>query len=598
MYNLQIQHPPFLFSNMRCVALSVLCLLCTCNLTAQDSIANSWKKPVDLPILLSGNFGELRSNHFHSGIDFKTQGRVGKAVKTVHDGYVSRISVSPSGYGNAIYVDHPNGLTTVYAHLLRFNDSIATYMNAEQYRLERFKVDIKPSKTQFPVKQGDLLGLSGNSGSSGGPHLHFEVRNTVTEEVLDPIVYYKDQIKDTRAPKIRSIKIYPIPGKGTLNGNTKPIIITPTQGKNGTLSISQPIKAWGEFGFAVQTYDYMDNTTNIYGVKEITLKADSTLLFRSDIKQYSFDETRYLNALIDYPEWCKNRAFFIKSFVEPGNKLRFIEAPNHGILAIRKAGTYQLAYQLSDIYGNKTTLRFDVTGSEQPIIPIERENTTLFSFRSMNLWGARGIRLAIPRNNLYSNLYFQYKAKADSTALALTHYLHNEPVPLNQSAQLSLHLQHDTLHNKQQYGIVQLKRGRTYWIGGDYRHGWIDADIDELGNYTINIDKVAPKITPINSNSWVSNQKITFKITDNLSGVKSYRATIDNQFVLFTHDAKTATITYHLNKQQLTGKHLLTLSVTDGCGNKATYTHTYSLSKTKASAPSKTKTKQKRKKHN
>ena len=589
-----MKYSPFLFSNIRCLALSALCLLCTCSLKAQDSIANSWKKPIDLPILLSGNFGELRSNHFHSGIDFKTEGRVGKVVNTVHDGYVSRISVSPSGYGNAIYVDHPNGLTTVYAHLLRFNDSIATYINTEQYRLERFKVDIKPSKTQFPVKQGDLLGLSGNSGSSGGPHLHFEVRNTVTEEVLDPIVYYKDQIKDTRAPKIRSIKIYPIPGKGTLNGNSNPIIITPKQGKNGTLSINHPIKAWGELGFAVKTYDYMDNTTNIYGVKEITLKVDSTLLFRSDINQYSFDETRYLNALIDYPEWSKNRAFFIKSFVEPGNKLRFIEAPNHGILTIRKAGTYQLAYQLSDIYGNKTTLRFEVTGSEQPIKPIELENTTLFSFRSMNLWGARGIRLTIPRNNLYSNLHFQYKAKADSTALALTHYLHNEPVPLHQSAQLSLHLQHDTLSNKQQYGIVQLKRGKTYWIGGNYRNGWLDAAIDELGNYTIKIDDIAPKIAPITPNKWSSSGKIAFKITDSLSGIKSYHAMIDNQFVLFTHDAKTATISYLLNKQQAVGKHVLTLIVTDTCGNQATYTKAYSLSETELKA----KTKQTRKKHN
>jgi hypothetical protein len=568
-----MKYLPLLISLIRYVALFSVPFIVANPAAARDSVAHAWLKPMDLPILLSGSFSELRSNHFHSGIDFKTAGRVGKEVVTVHDGYISRISVSPSGYGNAIYVDHPNGLTTVYAHLLRFNDSIAAYVQAEQYRVEQFKVDIAPEPSRFPLEQGALLGWSGNSGSSGGPHLHFEVRHTANQEVIDPLPFYKDRIKDTRPPKIRSIKVYPIPGKGTLNGDEKPIILTPQQAKDGSLVIDKPLRAWGEIAFAINAYDYMDNTSNTYGIQEILLTADSALLFRNTISPFLFDETRYLNTLIDFAEWSNSRAFFIKSHVEPANRLRGIETPHRGTLIVDTLKAYQLNYLLTDSYGNSTALHFKVTGVEQPIQPIDLEHTTLFTHRTTNRWGAKGIRLSIPQKCLYSNVHFHYSVKADSSALASTHYLHHEPLPLHQAAQLSLHLQHDTLANKAQYGIVKLSRGRQYWIGGTYRNKWIDADVRELGVYTIARDNIAPRITPLNKDKWRSSRKISFKITDNLSGVKAYRAEIDNQFVLFAHDAKTATITYHLTKQQALREHSVKLIVTDGCGNNAVYTN-------------------------
>lgn len=545
-------------------------LVCCQTLTAQQL-----RKPMDHPILLSGNFGELRSNHFHSGIDFKTQGVEGKPIHSVKDGYVSRISVSPWGYGNGLYITHPDGTTTVYGHLQKFSKKITAYIKEKQYAQESFNVNLMLTPDELPIKEGELVALSGNTGSSGGPHLHFEIRDTETEETIDPIEYYKDLIQDTRPPKIQGIMVYPMQGKGIVNGSRRKLELKPVTAKNGKQILTGKIEAWGEIGLAVKAYDYMDNTSNIYGVKDITLTADNQVIFRSHLDRFAFHETRYLNSLTDFEEWKEHRSFYIKSFVEPGNRLRFIESLDRGILTIDEPRTYHLTYRLADAFGNTTTLSIRVEGKEQPIPQIDTENTELFHWWSDNRFGAKGIRLTIPKGNLYDDLYFRYSAKEDSTALGATHRLHNKPVALHKSAKLSLRLQTDTLENKRQYGIVRLQNGRRSWSGGVYRNGWIDTDIRELGSYTVGQDRVPPTITPLNPATWVSKQTIAFRLSDNLSGVQTYRGEIDGQFVLFEMNSKSV-ITYKFDKERLArGKHTLKLTVDDACGNQSTYTYPF-----------------------
>lgn len=545
-------------------------LVCCQTLTAQQL-----RKPMDHPILLSGNFGELRSNHFHSGIDFKTQGVEGKPIHSVKDGYVSRISVSPWGYGNGLYITHPDGTTTVYGHLQKFSKKITAYIKEKQYTQESFNVNLMLTPDELPVKEGELVALSGNTGSSGGPHLHFEIRDTETEETIDPIEYYKDLIQDTRPPKIQGIMVYPMQGKGVVNGSRRKLELKPVTAKNGKQTLTGKIEAWGEIGLAVKAYDYMDNTSNIYGVKDITLTAGNQVIFRSHLDRFAFHETRYLNSLTDFEEWKEHRSFYIKSFVEPGNRLRFIESLDRGILTIDEPRTYHLTYRLADTFGNTTTLSIRVEGKEQPIPQVDTENTELFHWWSDNRFGAKGIRLTIPKGNLYDDLYFRYSAKEDSTALGATHRLHNKPVALHKSAKLSLRLQTDTLENKRQYGIVRLQNGRRSWSGGVYRNGWIDTDIRELGSYTVGQDRVPPTITPLNPATWVSKQAIAFRLSDNLSGVQTYRGEIDGQFVLFEMNSKSV-ITYKFDKERLArGKHTLKLTVDDACGNQSTYTYPF-----------------------
>lgn len=553
--------------------LAGICLLS--GIISTTAEAQQLRKPMDHPILLSGNFGELRSNHFHSGIDFKTQGVEGKPIHAVQDGYVSRISVSPWGYGNGLYITHPDGTTTVYGHLQKFSKKITAYLKEKQYEQESFNVNLTLTPDELPVAEGELVALSGNTGSSGGPHLHFEVRDTETEEPMDPIEYYKDQIQDTRPPKIQGIMIYPMIGKGVVNGSSRKLELKPVTAQNGKQTFTAKIEAWGEIGLGVKAYDYMDNTTNIYGVKDITLAVDSQVVFRSDLNRYAFSETRYLNSFTDFEEWKEHRSFYMKSFVDPGNRLRFIESVDRGILTIDEPRTYHLTYRLADAFGNTTKLSIQIIGKEQPVPEINTDNTELFHWWSDNRFGAKGIRLSIPKGNLYDDLYFRYSVKEDSTALGATHRLHNKPVTLHKSAQLSIRLQTDTLENKQQYGIVRLQNGRRSWSGGVYRNGWIDTDIRELGSYTVGQDVVPPKITPLNPATWVSKQAISLRLSDNLSGVKTYRGEIDGQFVLFEMNSKSV-ITYHFDKERLArGKHVLNLVATDACGNQSSYTYPF-----------------------
>ena len=537
--------------------------------------AQALRNPFDFPILLSGSFGELRSNHFHSGIDFKTQGAEGKAIHAVQAGYVARIAVSPWGYGNALYLAHPDGTTTVYGHLQRFNARIAAYLKEQQYAQERFQVDLSLTPDQIPVEAGEVVAWSGNTGSSGGPHLHFEVRDTESEEVLDPLERYIDQVTDTRPPSIQGLLVVPMPGKGVVNGSArklKPALVT---AKNGKQQVQGRIEAWGEIGLAVRANDYMDHTTNVYGVRVIRLSVDSTEIFHSDLDRFAFSETRYLNSLVDYEEWQTNHAFYMRSFVEPGNRLRFLEAEERGILRIDEPRTYQVLYTLADLAGNTTHLSFQIEGKPQAIPQPDTTGVEWFHWQSENRFGAKGIRLTIPRGNLYNDVPFRYSVERDSNALAAIHRLHDKPVALHQRARLSLFLQHDTLADKRQYGVVRLQKGRATWIGGTYRKGWIDAEIRELGDYTLRQDTQPPRITPLRPKQGGAARRLQFRLTDNLSGVERYRGEIDGHYALFEMDAKSV-ITYRFDPDRLArGKHQLKLTVVDACGNEAVHTETF-----------------------
>lgn len=552
--------------------LAVLFLAATMCSTAD---AQQLRPPMDHAILLSGNFGELRNNHFHSGIDFKTEGVEGKPVYAVQDGYVSRISVSPRGYGNGLYITHPDGTTTVYAHLQKFAPKIAAYVKRKQYEEESFRVDLTLQPEELPVECGERVALSGNTGSSGGPHLHFEIRDTETEEPTDPIEAYKTLIRDTKPPRIQGVMVCPLQGKGMVNGSGKKLRLPTVTSESGGTTLKGKIEAWGEIYLAVKAYDYMDNTTNIYGVKEVTLTVDSGVVYHSDLTRFAFHETRYLNSFVDYEEWKNHRSFYMKSYTEPGCRLRFMESTNRGIITIDEPRTYHLTYTLSDAFGNTTHLSFRIEGKEQPIESIDTENTELFRLRSDNRFGAKGIRLFIPKGNLYDDLYFRYSSEEDSTALCAVHRLHDAPVALHRSARLSLRLQTDTLPDKQQYGIVRLRDGHKSWIGGTYRDGWITADISELGAYTLEQDTVPPVITPINPATWVGKRTITLRLSDNLSGIKTYRGEIDGSFALFEMNSKSV-VTYRFDSERLKrGEHTLKLTATDACGNSTVYTYTF-----------------------
>lgn len=543
------------------------------------SYSQQYRNPVTIPPELSGNFGELRNNHFHSGIDFKTQRVVDKPIVAIEDGYVSRISVSPGGYGLALYIDHPStGHTSVYGHLNSFSKEISEWVKEQQYQQERFNITLYPEPGELPVKKGEQIALSGNTGSSGGPHLHFEIRDTPTQDPLD-VLEFLDKIPDTRKPDLQGIAFYPVAEKGVVNGSSNPLRLNITKDKAGNPSpLGRNIEAWGRIGMGVKAYDRMDGQSNIYGVKHIRLFVDDRQVFSSTIERFSFADTRMLNTFVDFEDWRKRKSFFMKSFIDPGNTLPFYQTEDNGYISIDEERSYRFRYELEDHYGNTLTYNFIVNGKPQSI-PEKRECSNWMVWNLYNSYMDMGFQLQIPKGNLYDNICFSHSSTRSSNHYSDIHRVNSTPVALHDRAQMWIGMHVDTLQRKENLGIVRINsNGSESWVGGEYIRGGISVSIRELGDrYAISADSIAPVITPVEPTSWVSQKRIRIRLTDNKSGIASFRGEINREYALFTHDSKSSVYTYRFDDSRLTRnqQQVFTFTAVDSAGNRSEYQYSF-----------------------
>ncbi len=538
-----------------------------------------YRSPLDIPIVLSANFGELRPNHFHSGIDLKTAGVINKPVYSIADGYIFRISVSPAGYGLAIYVMHPTtGQTSVYGHLNKYAPKIAEYVKTKQYEQESFSVDLQVGKDLLPVKKGELIAYSGNTGSSGGPHVHFEIRDTESQKVVDPLVYYKDMIEDTQSPRIKGIAVYPVNEKGAADFSRDPARRSISILKSGVYApIKDTVEVWGVIGVGVYANDRMNGTTNIYGVKKVRLFCDDTEIYSSDIADVSLGTTRMINSLIDYEYWVKRRIFYQKMFVEPGNKLQIYKTINNGYIDIKEERIYNLRCELEDLYGNQTVYNFCVKGIEQTI-PQKKRCMQQMKWDLDNNFTAGRFSLSIPKDYLYDDLCFILKNKPSEKYLSDIYRVNDEYIPLHNYSEMSIPLEKDTVSNKSQYGVVRIDGTRETWIGGVYENGTMKARIRDLGHsYAVSMDAEAPQITPLQPLKWAKNAEIQIKLSDNKSGIGAYKGTIDGNYVLFENDVKSSVYTYKFDVKRLQKgqNHKLIFTAVDKAGNTSSYEYTF-----------------------
>lgn len=542
-------------------------LLCICaGISFAQSRDSLFVAPFNFPLLLSGNFGELRSDHFHSGVDFKTQGVVGKPIRCVADGYICRAVVTPGGYGNALYVMHDNGYMTVYAHLDRFPAGVERVVRDYQYVNETFRVDLHFSPDKFRVKQGELLAYAGNSGYSFGPHLHFEVRDSSGNELYDPMQFYKDKIKDTREPIIHSLAVYPKMGKGAVFGSSS----SRTYDVCGD-SIKEVVEAWGMVGFGVKALDYMDGTTNKYGVRRMELLVDGELLFFSSMDNFSFDENLLINAWVDYGRLYNNGEWYQKLYIDDNNPLRLLNSGrNGGWFEVNEERDYGVECRMTDYHGNESCLRFIVRGKKSVIPPFPACTHVLYC-DAANKIEYLGMELELPKGVLFENALLNVRL-LEGEGLSWRYLLTDTVYPMLEGAKLSIRVGDRLPVDKSKLYVRHVEPNDSSSVGGVYWDGWITANITTLSCYEVAVDTVPPMLSPVNEEQWMDNGRIVFSVKDKETSIAGFKGTIDGDFVLFEYNYKNSLFTLDLRREKVSrGEHLLRFVVSDACGNETVF---------------------------
>lgn len=535
-----------------------------------------FRQPLDIsPPALAGSFGEIRGNHFHSGIDFRTNQREGYPVYAVADGYISRLRVQNSGFGQALYINHPNGFTTVYGHLQRFAPKIATIVKNLEYEKKSFEIDEFPDATLIPVHKGEIIAWSGNRGSSGGPHLHFEIRDTKTEETINP-QFFGIIIPDNIPPVIHGLYVYRLNGK-TFNENISKQAIG-ISGANGSYKTAAPISLTGEVGFGIVVTDRHNGLSGTNGVYSIQLEVDGKKVYTSALERFAFEDSKAINSHIDYPTYLNTKRSIQKSFIEPGNPLKIYSGLiNNGRINFNDGATHQLRYIITDSKGNSSVLPFTVNAGSAPTASPVIPPGIIFPYNKVNEFNTEDIKVVFPQGTLYSDLNFTYKKlpKPTGNAWSVIHQIHNRYTPLHIGFNISIKA--DNLpENLRSKALIVNSNGSSQ--GGFFENGYVKATPKNFGSFYIAIDTIAPRIIPVNiseGKNMAGLSKIFFKISDNLSGIKSFNGYIDGKWALMEFDTKTATLWHSFDERTASGKHTLELVVADMKENTRKYKLTF-----------------------
>jgi len=527
------------------------------SLSAKEPKKAEFVAPLNCPLVLSGNFGELRPNHFHGGLDFRTEGKTGLPVYSIADGYVSRIDVS-IGSGYMLHVRHKNGYTSIYRHMIGYVRTLADYTEKYQYQHELDEVSIELQPDEFPVKAGQQIGWSGNEGYSFGPHLHMDLLDTDSGDSVDPLQFYVSMIKDTKAPRAESIMLFPQRGKGVVSGRQANVAFPPYG--------NRVIEAWGEIGAGIRAHDYMDAGMRRYGVHSVTLYVDGKEVYCSNQDHFSSYENRMVYS------WTYSG--YLKSFRDPGNTLRFLHTgDDRGIVTINQERDYRFMYILKDVYGNSSTYRFIVRGHKQDIPEWTPKSKDILKWNEMNVLKKPGVQLIVPAGMVYQDEPVNFQTTEIPGAISLECRLHNTALPLLAPCELQIGVKKMVTQDTKKYYIAQKLGNRFKSMGGKFSNGYVCADIKELGTYVVKADTIKPRIVPVSKSLWGRTGIVSFAISDSETGVKYYKGKIDGKFALFHFRLMNSGLSCRLDSRKVQKgiQHNLELLVIDNCGNAAVY---------------------------
>ena len=504
---------------------------------------NYFSKPVEIPLILSGSFGELRSNHFHSGIDIKTQSKQGLNIVSSADGYVSRIKIAHGGFGKAIYVNHKNGYTTVYGHLKKFNTEIENYIKKIQYRRESYEVDVYLNENTLNVYKNQIIAFSGNTGGSSGPHLHYEIRKTSNQKPLNPLLFGME-VKDTRRPEIKDLFIYNDVDTNFNNLTANKLKLTKL---NDSVFNSNEININGLTGFGINVIDKQDLANNKNGVYKISTYYNNQLVNSILYDGFLFEESILINTLIDYKYYLNNKERIIKLFKSPGNTLSFYENLNNGLINKTK-GYSEFKIKISDIKNNNTYVIIPLN-SENKLIQQNKKVKSKIKYNKLinndleSNFNIENYQISIPKNTFLKNVNLLIELKNDSLKVI------NPTIPVFKNIKIVFP---NYFNKKGNYLANMDQKNNEYFITSKLNSkNNFETKTKRLGTFFIKNDSVLPLIKSLSfkKGDWISNKnEIKFKILDKETGIKKYRGSINGKWVLFEYEYKKNEISYSFDQ--------------------------------------------------
>ena len=531
-----------------------------------------FRSPLDIPIQLSGNFGELRSNHIHSGFDCKTQQIEGLTIYAAADGYVSRIKISEVGYGKAIYITHPNGYTSVYGHLQSGYGEIEKYIKKEQYKAKSYEIDVALNPNDLAVKKGNIIAISGNTGGSDGPHLHFEIRDTKSEKIINPMYFGFDTvITDSKRPAINSLWVYPLDNNSIVNQSKRPISVNLSLKEDGTY-YAEKISATGNIGFGITTFDYDDVSWNSNGIFRVQTFLNGKSDFGYQFDKFAFDETRLVNALIDYERYKKLGQRVQKLFMENQYPLSIVKpGSNNGIISVVNNMTQSYRIEVADFSENIAKIFIPIQYSALPAKIAEVPITSKYFVKAKkeNIFSLENVTVNFPANTFYDDFYMNFEVKKGTLKL------HEDIVPAftNFSITFADSIAPQKDREKMFIGLVNEKK-ISYYNTKRYKNSF-SIYTKYLGEYKLLKDGKPPKIKADKhiGGKWISNlNELKFTISDELSGIKSYDGYLNGKWILLEYEPKIKKLVHRFTDGIVAeGKNDLKLVITDNVGNSTIF---------------------------
>ena len=553
----------------------IFILLISSSLISQNNLLKQEKtNPLDIPIILSGTYGELRSNHFHSGIDIKTKGIQGLNVYSYASGYVSRIKVSHGGYGKALYIKHPDGNTTVYAHLKKFSSKIEEIVKSKQYKRESYEIEFFPKENEISVLENEIIAFSGNTGGTTGPHLHFEVRDK-NQIPINPLINSSIYIEDDRTPFFKKLFYKSYDSNNVFDSQTELKINKITS----SLYVSDTLKSSGKIGIGIVAFDKHNRANNSNGIFKIITSLNNQNLLKILFDSISFDKTKHINTFIDYSFFKNHKIRIQKLFIEENNPLDLYSSNiNNGFITIKNKEFYKYEVNIYDANGNKSKLVVPILGvkTNKPLklvnnhvelTYIERDKKYELEFNS--------VRVSILEETFYNNLLLEAKFENDILSID------KDTIPLLKPITIYFNTDRYNDSIKNQLYIAKLsdnKKMTSYNYTTDFSNGK-KSSTKSLGRYTLGIDTINPSISPIGfkENDWISNfSNLKIKVNDVGSGIRSYNGWINNKWILFELNTKKGILVYDFDDNIVRkAKNNLHIEIIDNVGNRTEYKTTF-----------------------